>query len=186
MLWTGIAKAHLWLKTRFKRTRAATKPRNGAGDTCASTTRSDYEEITRRTRRAVLRARRRYDEDQDSAAYRACVDFVVEHAAPESDDVVLDLGTGTGAIAFALAPDAGEIIGRDISDGMLEKAREKADERGAENVSFGDGRFRAPNVDRPVDIVTSNFAMHHLADDEKRDAIDTIADLGRDESSSET
>ncbi|AEM57197.1 S-adenosylmethionine-dependent methyltransferase [Haloarcula hispanica N601] len=119
-----------------------------------------------------------YDEDQDSAAYRACVDFAVEHAAPESDDVVLDLGTGTGAIAFALAPDAGEIIGRDISDGMLEKAREKADERGTENVSFGDGRFRAPNVDGPVDIVTSNFAMHHLADDEKRDAIDTIADLG--------
>ncbi len=119
-----------------------------------------------------------YDEDQDSAAYRACVDFAVEHAAPESDDVVLDLGTGTGAIAFALAPDAGEIIGRDISDGMLEKAREKADERGVENVSFGDGRFRAPNVDGPVDIVTSNFAMHHLGDDEKRDAIDTIADLG--------
>ncbi|MEF8829455.1 MAG: class I SAM-dependent methyltransferase [Haloarcula sp.] len=119
-----------------------------------------------------------YDEDQDSAAYRACVDFVVEHAAPESDDVVLDLGTGTGAVAFALAPDTGEVIGRDISEGMLERAREKADERGVENVSFGDGRFRAPNVDRPVDIVTSNFAMHHLGDDEKREAIDTIADLG--------
>jgi len=118
-----------------------------------------------------------YDEDQDSAAYRACVDFVVEHAAPESDDLVLDLGTGTGAIAFALAPDAGEVIGRDISDGMLEKAREKASERGVENVSFDNGRFRAPNVDGPVDIVTSNFAMHHLGDDEKRDAIDTIADL---------
>jgi SAM-dependent methyltransferase len=118
-----------------------------------------------------------YDEDQDSAAYRACVDFVVEHAAPESDDVVLDLGTGTGAIAFALAGDAQGVLGRDISDGMLEKAREKADERGAENVSFGNGRFRAPDVDGPVDIVTSNFAMHHLGDDEKRDAIDTIADL---------
>jgi len=119
-----------------------------------------------------------YDENQDSAAYRACVDFVVEHAAPEADDVVLDLGTGTGAIAFALAPDAEEILGRDISDGMLEKAREKADERGVENASFADGRFRAPTVDRSVDIVTSNFAMHHLGDDEKREAIDTIADLG--------
>ena len=92
--------------------------------------------------------------------------------------MVLDLGTGTGAIALALAADAGEVIGRDISDGMLEQAREKADERGVENVTFDDGRFRAPNVDRPVDIVTSNFAMHHLGDDEKRDAIDTIADLG--------
>jgi hypothetical protein len=29
-----------------------------------------------------------------------------------------------------------------------------------------------------VDVVTSNFAMHHLSDTEKREAIATIADLG--------
>ncbi|WP_424004665.1 class I SAM-dependent methyltransferase [Haloarcula salina] len=118
-----------------------------------------------------------YDESQDSDAYRACVDFVVKHAAPAEDDVVLDVGTGTGAIAFALAPDAGEVIGRDISEGMLEQAREKAAERGVDNVSFAEGRFRDPNVDGPVDVVTSNFAMHHLGDDEKRDAIDALAAL---------
>ncbi|MBV0903232.1 class I SAM-dependent methyltransferase [Haloarcula salina] len=118
-----------------------------------------------------------YDESQDSDAYRACVDFVVEHAAPDADDVVLDIGTGTGAIALALAPDAGEVLGRDISEGMLDEAREKAAEGGVENVAFGEGRFRDPNVDGPVDVVTSNFAMHHLGDDEKRDAIDALAAL---------
>lgn len=118
-----------------------------------------------------------YDECQDSDAYRACVDFVVEHAAPDESDVVLDVGTGTGVIALALAPDASEVIGRDISDGMLEQAREKATERGVENVAFGEGRFRDPNVDGPVDVVTSNFAMHHLGDDEKREAIATLAAL---------
>ncbi|WP_277542068.1 class I SAM-dependent methyltransferase [Haloarcula laminariae] len=120
-----------------------------------------------------------YDESQDSPEYRACVDLVVGHAAPGADDVVLDIGTGTGAIALSVADDAGRVIGRDISEGMLERAREKADEQGF-SVEFGEGRFREPGVPEgvAVDIVTSNFAMHHLSDAEKREAIDTLAALG--------
>jgi len=119
-----------------------------------------------------------YD-DAKSEEYRACASLVVEHAAPGSDDTVLDLGTGTGAIALALADDAGRVIGRDISEGMLNQAREKAREQGIENVEFGEGRFREPNVpaDVDIDIVTSNFAMHHLSDEEKREAIEVIAAL---------
>lgn len=118
-----------------------------------------------------------YDEEE-SPEYRAAVSLVVEGADPGTDDTVLDLGTGTGAIALALAENAGRVVGRDISEGMLEQAREKAAQRGLGNVSFGDGRFREPNVpDVDVDIVTSNFAMHHLSDSEKREAIETVADL---------
>ena len=43
-----------------------------------------------------------YDEDK-SEEYNECVALVLEHAAPESDDTVLDLGCGTGAIALGLA-----------------------------------------------------------------------------------
>ncbi|MFB6179607.1 MAG: class I SAM-dependent methyltransferase [Halorientalis sp.] len=119
-----------------------------------------------------------YDQDQ-TEEYRACAGLVVEYAAPGPDDVVLDLGTGTGAIALALALDAGHVIGRDISEGMLDQAREKATEQGLDNVAFDEGRFRDPNVpaDADVDIVVSNFAMHHLSDTEKREAIAEIAAL---------
>ena len=117
-----------------------------------------------------------YD-DEMTPEYNECVALVLEHADPTSDETVLDLGCGTGAIALGLAADAGAVVGRDISEGMMEQAREKAAERGLENVEFGEGRFRGPNYDGAVDVVTSNFAMHHLADDEKREAIEVVADL---------
>jgi len=118
-----------------------------------------------------------YDDEADSPEYLACADLVVEHAAPGPGDVVLDLGTGTGAIALALASSARRVIGRDISAGMLDEARAKAEAEGIDNVEFGEGQFREPNYDGTVDIVTSNFAMHHLSDAEKREAIAVIADL---------
>ncbi|MFH5797180.1 class I SAM-dependent methyltransferase [Haladaptatus sp. CMAA 1911] len=139
-----------------------------------------------------------YDDKHDSdekPIYNACASLVVEHANPGPDDVVLDLGTGTGLIALALAEDAGHVVGRDISDGMIEQARSKAADNGFENVEFGYGEFRDPHYDGDVDtgssetpqadargarvdIVVSNFALHHLPDEKKREAIEVIADLG--------
>lgn len=91
-----------------------------------------------------------YDEAQDSDEYAACASLVVEAAEPGSEETVLDLGTGTGAIALAFAPEAGNVIGRDISDGMLSEARTKAESAGHENIEFGEGRFREPEVDDPA------------------------------------
>ncbi len=117
-----------------------------------------------------------YD-DLKRPVYAACRDLVVESADPKPDDIVLDLGTGTGAIALALDRSASEVLGRDISGEMLETARENAEAEGVTNVSFGEGRFREPGYEGPVDLITTNYAMHHLDDPAKREAIGRIAQL---------
>jgi ubiquinone/menaquinone biosynthesis C-methylase UbiE len=120
-----------------------------------------------------------YD-DSKSDEYHACAGLVIDYAAPEPDDVVLDLGAGTGAIALALAEDADRVLARDVSEGMMEEGRRKAEKRGLDDVEFAYGEFRDPGLepDQRVDVVTSNFALHHLADDEKREAIGVMAETG--------
>lgn len=117
-----------------------------------------------------------YDDDRNqSQEYRACANLVVDAAAPEPDHVVLDLGAGTGAIGLTLADQANRVVLRDVSEGMLDRAQRKARDRGLENVEIGSGSFREPHYDGPADVIVSNFALHHLSDEQKRDAIRVMA-----------
>ena len=69
-------------------------------------------------------------------------------------DRVLDVATGTGDLAIELAKriaPGGEVIGSDFSEGMLDRAREKAPELRWEHgdalaLPYGDGEFRAATV----------------------------------------
>ena len=108
---------------------------------------------------------------------------VVERALADTDgtETVVDIGAGTGAVTLDIVARVEHVYALDISDGMLDRAREKADERGVEAVTFGHGTFRDPRetvaLPSSVDLVVSNFAMHHLDDGEKADAVETIAAL---------
>ncbi|MGZ0745963.1 class I SAM-dependent methyltransferase [Haloparvum sp. AD34] len=116
-----------------------------------------------------------YDESKTDE-YHACANLAIEHASPNAGDVVLDLGAGTGAIGLALAPDADRVVLRDVSAGMLEQAREKIADRELDNVETAEGTFREPDYAGPADVIVSNFALHHLSDAEKREAIEVMAD----------
>nr|WP_255197256.1 class I SAM-dependent methyltransferase [Halorarius litoreus] len=123
-----------------------------------------------------------YDADCEAdEVYQRCLSALLTHAPIDRDDTVLDIGTGTGIVALELASKCEHVIGRDIYDEWLQYAREKATERGIENVSFDHGSFREPNVDEPVDVVVASYALYMAYDeggeDELRAAIDGLAGL---------
>ena len=55
---------------------------------------------------------------------------------PISDSVVLDVGTGAGRIALALASHCRQVVGVDRDTGAIDEARRHATERGITNVEF--------------------------------------------------
>jgi ubiquinone/menaquinone biosynthesis C-methylase UbiE len=83
--------------------------------------------------------------------------------APKKTETALDVGTGTGFTALALAPRVKKAVGVDITEEMLCQARRLAKERGAENVSFRRGnalKLRFPALS--FDIVATRRATHHF------------------------
>jgi SAM-dependent methyltransferase len=66
---------------------------------------------------------------------------LLEAGAVRSDDRILDIGCGTGATTRALAARAvdGSVCGLDLSEPMLQIAREAADHEGIRNVEFVQG-----------------------------------------------
>ena len=89
---------------------------------------------------------------------------VVDLAQPKRGDLVLDVATGTGNTAFALAPHVRRVIGLDLTREMLAEARKVAAERQILNVDWviGDAE-RLPFQDDTFDIYSVRAAPHHFA-----------------------
>jgi SAM-dependent methyltransferase len=83
-------------------------------------------------------------------------------------ETVLDLGSGAGFDAFlavAKVGKAGRVIGVDMTDEMLEKARENAKKGGYTNVEFRKGDIEdLPLEDEEVDVVISNCVINLAPD----------------------
>jgi SAM-dependent methyltransferase len=79
-------------------------------------------------------------------------------------EVVLDLGSGAGFDAFLVARavgPTGRVIGVDMTDAMLEKARENARKGGFANVEFRKGAIEdLPLEGESVDVIISNCVIN--------------------------
>jgi ubiquinone/menaquinone biosynthesis C-methylase UbiE len=81
------------------------------------------------------------------------------------DAEALDIATGTGEFARALAPHVAKVIGLDATDAMLEQGKKFIAQAGIDNVSFEKGIVQElPFEDERFDIVSSRYAFHHFAD----------------------
>jgi ubiquinone/menaquinone biosynthesis C-methylase UbiE len=81
---------------------------------------------------------------------------------PRGNERALDVGTGVGAIAFALAPLVDEVVAVDAEPALLERARERMEE--FPNVSFVHGVATALPVSvSGFDLSCCVRVLHHIA-----------------------
>jgi ubiquinone/menaquinone biosynthesis C-methylase UbiE len=90
---------------------------------------------------------------------------VLDLAQPRLGDLVIDVATGTGNTAFALAPYVRRVIGVDLTREMLDEARRVAAEKRIANVDWVIGDVVAlPFQDDTFDLYTVRAAPHHFPD----------------------
>jgi ubiquinone/menaquinone biosynthesis C-methylase UbiE len=96
----------------------------------------------------------------------------------KSTDSVLEIGTATGILAIDLSFICQNVYAIDISEPMLECAREKAKKRGRNNVEFiKSGFLTYQHEGNPLDAVITKFSLHHIPDHWKFVAVKRIFDM---------
>jgi SAM-dependent methyltransferase len=94
-----------------------------------------------------------------------------EFAQIKSGDTVVDLGSGAGNdcfIARSIVGETGRVIGLDMTESMIEKAKTNASKLGFKNVEFRLGDIEnMPVEDNIADVVVSNCVMNLVPDKKK-------------------
>jgi len=103
-----------------------------------------------------------YDWNPALALVRPARKRAVAAMGLEPGDTAVDMGTGTGAnlphLRRVVGPE-GQVIGLDLSPGMLQQARGRIERNGWDNVAVAKGDVLDPPVEGPVDGITSGFLM---------------------------
>jgi ubiquinone/menaquinone biosynthesis C-methylase UbiE len=90
---------------------------------------------------------------------------VVELAQSQPSNAALDIATGAGHTALALAPHVASVVAYDLTEEMLAETRRNAAAQGLTNVTTRQGiAEELPFADATFDIVTVRHAPHHFAD----------------------
>ncbi|MGF1506091.1 MAG: SAM-dependent methyltransferase, partial [Anaerolineae bacterium] len=79
------------------------------------------------------------------------VDFVIEQLALTPEHRILDMGCGTGRHALELARRGCQVTGVDLSEGMLDQARQIAAAEGLGGLTFQQGDATQYTTDAPFD-----------------------------------
>jgi ubiquinone/menaquinone biosynthesis C-methylase UbiE len=95
----------------------------------------------------------------------------INHGKPQKGEICIDLGSGRGNDVVKLAKQVGSegyVYGVDISQGMIDAAKENASSQGVENVSFLHSCIDAFSIgDNTADLLISNCTINHAENKRK-------------------
>lgn len=115
------------------------------------------------------RVRQWHSHVTSAAAFDRLRRDLIELAAPRPADRCVDLGAGTGFVTMALAPLTSSVLAVDISSAMASALAGQAALDGLDNVSTQVSDLRDLQLEpASADLVISSYALHHLADADKR------------------
>lgn len=93
------------------------------------------------------------------------IERILMEANLNGHETVLDMGTGTGKVAFAMMPLCKKVIGYDSSPSMLEIAKKNIDITLPNNIEFKEGCMTSlPFEDESFDLITTRMVFHHILD----------------------
>lgn len=91
------------------------------------------------------------------------LDLILDFADPQGTEKTLDIATGTGFTAFAIAPKVSCVFATDLTPEMVAKAADLAQEQAIKNVTFSVAAAESlPFADASLDLVTCRLAPHHF------------------------
>ncbi|MDX2136766.1 MAG: class I SAM-dependent methyltransferase [Chloroflexota bacterium] len=104
---------------------------------------------------------------------------LVQQLGIHAGQVVVEYGCGTGAFALAAAEAGAQVIATDVSKVMLAYAERRAAAAGLAVQFVHAGFLSYRHTAAPADVVVSKFALHHLPDFWKQQALGNIHALLR-------
>lgn len=120
-----------------------------------------------------------FDRKQGYPDFSADVSVLAAHGAGQEATVV-DLGTGTGRFALAVAPRVRRVVAVDVSPAMLAVVRGRASAAGLGNIECVQAGFLSyQHTGPPCDAVFTRSALHQLPDFWKALALRRIAGVLR-------
>lgn len=116
---------------------------------------------------SIIEINKRYSELAIEECCLSC-GGAINYAGAKSGEICVDLGSGRGTDVLRIAEIVGEegfVFGIDVSDGMLEKARQTAEKMDVKNVSFVKSTLENIELkNETADLVISNCTINHATD----------------------
>lgn len=123
--------------------------------------------------RLLWRGRAETWDREGSAGLGSVVDAVVARCGDTTGAVAVDLGCGSGQVTFPLAVSCSHVLAVDIDADAIGMLVARANDEGVENIQAVAQPLETLDLEpESVDLIASNYALHHLRDADKQRVIE--------------